>query len=181
MVKCPVGTAFDTVRLDCISQCRPNEVFINGACVCGYGYNNNNAYGDCIVNCSSLEDNLNGFCQCKAGYARAALGVCYPLGSGPGRCPPGSIYMYGLCVPPTLCGANEYWSGTQCNCVNGYYHVNGQCVPVQPTLICPKGSVSNGVNCLCREGLYPVVPGSCRLCPEGTTWNGYQCNSGNNE
>lgn len=93
---------------------------------------------------------INGICQCPAGWARAALGVCCPMGSGPGKCPPGTIFVYGVCAPPSLCKANEYWCGSGCSCNYGYYRVNGECVPVTPTLVCPANSESNGLNCLCK-------------------------------
>ena len=44
---------FDETKVDCISNCRVNEVYINGECVCRYGYNRANAYGDCVRDCAS--------------------------------------------------------------------------------------------------------------------------------
>lgn len=177
-VNCPPGTAFDYVRGDCLSICRPNECYINGACVCQVGFNKLNGYGDCVRDCTALEINVNGFCQCPNGYVRVSMGICVVEETGPGKCPPGSIYMFGKCLPPTLCGANEYWCGSGCACNNGYYRVNGECVPVQPTLVCPVNSASNGVNCLCKPGFFPVVPGLCDRCPPGTTWDGRRCSGG---
>lgn len=124
LVNCPPGTAFDEARADCISICKYNECYINGACVCNSNYFRN-PYGDCTPQCSSTEVMINGVCQCPAGWARAAMGVCCPVGSGPGKCPPGSIFVYGMCVPPSLCKANEYWCGSGCACNYGYYRIQG--------------------------------------------------------
>jgi hypothetical protein len=106
LINCPKGTEFDETRVDCISICKKSEVYINGACVCKYGYNKNNAYGECIKDCGSYEVSVNGFCECQPGYVRAAEGICCPYVPAPGRCPPGSIWMFGQCKSPTLCGLN---------------------------------------------------------------------------
>lgn len=180
-VNCPPGTVFDAVRADCISSCKANEIYINGACYCRYGYNKANAYGDCVPNCGPSEINVNGFCECAPGLIRAAWGVCCVQESGIGKCPPGTIFIYGECRSPTLCGVNEYWCGSRCVCVNGFYQVNGECVPVKPTLVCPYNSVSNGINCLCKPGFFPVTPGLCDKCPPGTFWDGRQCSGGNGD
>lgn len=179
LVNCPQGTYFDEIRADCITSCKVNQVFVNGACYCKLGYNLNQ-YNDCIPNCSSNEISVNGFCECAPGYIRVALGVCVLQQTGPGACPPGGVFIFGQCVSPTLCGPNEYWCGGVCTCVNGYYKINGQCVPVQPTYVCPFNSESNGVNCVCKQGYYPVVPGACEKCPSGTFWDGKACSYGNN-
>lgn len=68
-----------------------------------------------------------------------------------------------------------------CACVTGYYRVNGTCIPVQGSWTCPKDSDSNGVNCLCKPGYFPVNPGTCERCPRGTYWNGYICDTDNGD
>ena len=59
--------------------------------------------------------------------------------------------------------------------------VNGVCVSVTGSYNCPSNSINNGYNCLCSNGYFPVVGGTCGKCGSGQYWNGVQCvNQGNN-
>ena len=70
---------------------------------------------------------------------------------------------------------NEYWCGSYCACNNGFFRIDGVCKYVPPARTCPPNSVSNGVNCLCLPGFYPIIPGFCRRCPSNQFWTGSRC------
>ena len=54
-------------------------------------------------------------------------------------------------------------------------------MPVPAPETCPANSVTNGVNCQCLPGYYPITPGTCSQCPTGTHWNGQKCAIGDYE
>lgn len=126
----------------------------------------------------------NGRCTCKNSCEGGEANLYCPYGQsydpviGKCRCRSPSVWILGQCKIPDPCGTNEYWCGTACICNYGFYRVNGVCVPIRPTLTCPPNSVSNGVNCQCLDGFFPVTPGRCQTCPVNTYWNGQICAPG---
>jgi hypothetical protein len=149
-------------------------VYINGQCVCQFGFTTN-SYGDCTKSCSSSENNINGVCQCQTGYTRIGLGICMPAVVQTPVSTCNQLYVFGQCMAPQTCSKTQYWNGQGCSCMTGYYMMNSQCTTVQNTITCPPNSVFNGVNCQCMSGYFPTSPGACLGCPAGTYWNGAQC------
>ena len=106
------------------------------------------------------------------------FGQSYEPLTGNCVCQKPKVWILGQCKMPDPCRANEYWCGTSCVCMNGFFRINGMCMPVPTPRSCPANSVSNGVNCQCIDGYYPIQPGTCSQCPPGTYWNGQECAEG---
>ena len=174
---CQAGYRNDNGYGDCLPECSDFQVRENGYCKCPPNSKTVDN-GICIPDCPPGSVYSGGKCNCLSGGQcgkYCPYGQSYDPLTADCRCVSPRVWVMGQCTLPKPCGQNEYWCGTACVCSNGYYRVNGMCMPVPPVQICPPNSVSNGVNCLCTEGFYPVQPGYCLRCPSGTYWNGRIC------
>lgn len=136
-------------------QCKPNEVFTYGQCVCASGYTRDNR-NDCVLNVVCPENGYmeNGVCVCRNGY----------------------YLQSGRCVPSqdNQCPVNMHFNGNRCVCNMGYEEdETGKC---RFANLCPPNSEKNqnGV-CVCRTGFREIRPGVCSQCDAGAVNIGGQC------
>ena len=61
-INCPLGTYWNATMEDCIPNCGAFEIFVNGFCVCEFGYKKDNVYGKCLPDCLPTQVRVNGFC-----------------------------------------------------------------------------------------------------------------------
>lgn len=189
--QCPAGTYFNYKTLACESLCGPYADYnprdqlcychngyyvvdgICGKCPAGYSYNANTKHCDLPVSqCKEGEEWTNFGCQCLPGYTRIqSQGICvYCYGgmswnpqSNRCECPQNSQWnpQSASCVVYQNCEANQIWTGSRCDCVDGYNWIGGFCKK------CPANSSyspSTGY-CLCNPG-FSLVNGACQVtCP----------------
>lgn len=65
--------------------------------------------------------------------------------------------MNGQCQSSNQCGPNQFWSGSQCLCNQGFTFVNGVC---QLANQCGQNQYWSGTQCLCNSG-FVLVNGQC--------------------
>jgi hypothetical protein len=164
---------------DTFCMCKDNFYSLNGVCTsCG-----ENEYND-----NPTRSNVPGKCKCKAGF-KVVSGACVQceltstrqagsLMSGPDTycvCGENEKVQSNLCVDCEEGGYNSAGddasgADTECSCKTNYQKINGVCGK------CPDGTISNmntNNECVCKVGFYVQTPGSCVLCPEGSTSTGY--------
>ena len=184
---CQAGYKSDNRYGDCIPVCTQFEVRgDDGYCKCPDNFIRF-GLGICVPDCPPGSVGYGGKCVCHDnckewgfnGYSKSCSGgLDYDPVTDTCRCDKPKVRALSGCIKPNPCGTNQYWCGTHCVCNYGFYMVNGACVPVIPALTCPSNSVSNGVNCQCLPGFFPVTPSSCQRCPAGSSWNGKICQVG---
>ena len=184
--QCLPGYNNDNRYGDCIPQCSLYEIRVDGYCQCPPNHLRV-GYGMCVPQCPAGSVGEGGRCVCKTNcnsYGFGGLtkycegGMTYSPITDSCRCEKPKVWVLGRCETPKPCGNFEYWCGTSCVCNSGYYRVNGVCVPILEPLTCPANSISNGVNCQCIPGFFPIISGTCSRCPVGTYWDGVKCDVG---
>lgn len=89
------------------------------------------------------------------------------------NCLPGYFYLNGNC---TICPPNSIFNGQYCACISGYSLFNSTCIQ-NKTVVCPNNSINNGQGiCICQPN-YTLVNNVCQLitCNLLQVWNGSAC------
>jgi hypothetical protein len=188
---CPAGSTPTADGSGC-SNCKANEVLVNGQCLCQQGYAFN-AARVCTL-CSSIPNGflVNGICSvCPGNTVYDGASKC--------RCPAGKTAQGSRCISQCqadellddkgncyTCGSNQVISAGKCVCASGYtlndcgvctlgcsgnqFAFRGACAT------CPLNTIYNpAINgCACPSGFYMDTYGVCQklilvpiACPDG--------------
>jgi proprotein convertase subtilisin/kexin type 5 len=188
---CPAGSTPAADGSGC-SNCKANEVLVNGQCLCQQGYAFNS--GRVCTICSNIPNGflVNGICSvCPGNTIYDGVSKC--------RCPAGKTAQGSRCISQCqadellddkgncyTCGSNQVIFGGKCVCASGYslndcgvctlgcsgnqFAFRGACAT------CPLNTVYNAAinGCACPQGFYMNTYGICEklilvpiTCPDG--------------